>query len=95
MRVSSLALAVALVCATPSYGADVKTLLAVPRQRIETADYRASGHLIRVDANGNRLSFPITIKAHWFPGALSLKGEHGLISKQPRPYTHPAGDAAQ
>ena len=52
MRVSSLALAVALVCATPSYGADVKTLLAVPRQRIETADYRASGHLVRVDANG-------------------------------------------
>ena len=81
MRVSSLALAVALVCATPSYGADVKTLLAVPRQRIETADYRASGHLIRVDANGNRLSFPITIKAHWFPGALRVLLEIGSVSK--------------
>jgi hypothetical protein len=81
MRVHFLALAVALLCATPSHATDVKTLLAAPRQRIETADYRASGHLIRVDANGNRLSFPITIKAHWFPGVLRVLLEFGSVSK--------------
>ena len=81
MRVSSLTLAVALFFVTPSHAADVKTLLAAPRQRIETADYRASGHLIRVDANGNRLSFPITIKAHWFTGVLRVYIEFGTGSK--------------
>jgi hypothetical protein len=46
--------------------------LAVPRARIESADYRASGHLVRVDANGARISSPIEIKAHWFPGVLRV-----------------------
>jgi hypothetical protein len=81
MRVSSFALAAALLCAAPSHAADVKTVLATPRQRIETADYRASGHLVRVDANGNRFSFPITIKAHWFPGVLRVLLEFGSTSK--------------
>jgi hypothetical protein len=61
--------------------ADAHTVLAAPRQRIETADYRASGHLVRVDANGNRISFPITIKAHWFPGVLRVLLEFGSASK--------------
>ena len=81
MRVSSIAVAVALLCATPSYGADVKTMLAAPRQRIETADYRAIGHLVRVQANGIRISYPITIKAHWFPGVLRVLLEFGSASK--------------
>jgi hypothetical protein len=81
MRVHFLALAVALVCATPCRAADVKMLLAAQRQRIETADYRASGHLIRVDANGNRISYPIAIKAHWFPGVLRVYLELGTGSK--------------
>jgi len=81
MRISSVAMAVALFFVTPSHAADVKTLLAAPRQRIETADYRASGHLIRVDANSYRLSFPITIKAHWFPGVLRVYMELGTGSK--------------
>lgn len=82
MRVSSLALAVALFFVTPSHAADVKTLLAVPRQRIESADYRAGGHLIRVNANGYRLSFPITIKAHWFSGVLRVYIELGTGSRK-------------
>jgi hypothetical protein len=45
-------------------------VLATPRQRVETADFRASGHLVRVDASGARTSYGITIKAHWFPGVL-------------------------
>ena len=51
---------------------DVHSVIAVARQRIQAADLRASGHLVRVDASGNRISFPITIKAHWFPGVLRV-----------------------
>lgn len=81
MRVASITLAVALFFLTSSHAADVKTLVAAQRQRIETADYRANGHLIRVDANGNRLSFPMSIKAHWFPGVLRVLLELGAVSK--------------
>jgi hypothetical protein len=81
MRVSSIAVAVALLCATPSHATDVKTVLAAPRQRIEMADYRAIGHLVRVQANGIRISYPITIKAHWFPGVLRVYMELGTGSK--------------
>jgi hypothetical protein len=81
MKVSSLALAVALLCAAPSYATDVNAVLAAPRQRVETADYRVSGHLVRVDANGNRISFPITIKARWFSGVLRVYIELGSGSK--------------
>jgi hypothetical protein len=59
----------------------VKTVLAAPRSRIESADYRASGHLVHVQANGIRISFPITIKAHWFPGVLRVLLELGTASK--------------
>jgi hypothetical protein len=50
--------------------ADVRAVLAVARQRIETADFRATGHLVQVDASGNRISNALSIKAHWFPGVL-------------------------
>jgi len=62
----------AILLPIAAHAADVKTALAAPRARIESADYRASGHLIRVQANGIRTSFPITIKAHWFPGVLRV-----------------------
>ena len=57
------------------------TALAASRQRLQTADYRASGHLVRVQANGVRISYPITIKAHWFPGVLRVLLEIGTASK--------------
>jgi hypothetical protein len=60
---------------------DAHTVLAAQRQRIQTADYRASGHLIWVQANGIRISYPITIKAHWFPGVLRVMLEIGTGSK--------------
>jgi len=81
MRVASLALAAAMLWAIPSHATDVKTALAAQRQRIETADYRASGHLVRVDASGARTSDPITIKAHWFPGVLRVYMELGAATK--------------
>jgi hypothetical protein len=78
LRAAAMAMLLPVVCVQ---AADVHTLLAVPRQRIETADYRVTGHLVRVDANGNRISFPITIKARWFPGVLRVLVEVGPAGK--------------
>jgi len=62
-----------LLCAMPAVAAsDVAAVLKAPQERIETADFRASGHLVRVDADGKRTSDAITIKAHWFPGVLRV-----------------------
>jgi hypothetical protein len=52
--------------------ADVHSVIAVARQRIQTADLRASGHLVRVDASGMRTSYGISLRAHWFPGVLRV-----------------------
>ena len=70
MRLTSVATAAALLIAATAHAADARAVIAVLRQRIETADYRASGRLVRVDASGNRIDNSITIKAHWFPGVL-------------------------
>jgi len=75
MRVLQAALAAAMLLPISTQAAAAPKALAAQRQRIESADYRVSGHMVRVDANGNRLSFPITIKAHWFPGVLRVKME--------------------
>ena len=81
MRVLSLAMAAAILMPITIHAADVNTALAAPRQRLQSADYRASGHLIHVQANGVRISFPITIKAHWFPGVLRVLLDLGAASK--------------
>jgi hypothetical protein len=54
--------------ATPA----VATVLKAPRDRAQTADFRASGRLVRVDADGTRSSSGITVKAHWFSGVLRV-----------------------
>lgn len=67
--------ATAKTTATPGVTAkvpDARALIAVARQRIETADLRASGHLVRVDASGTRTSYGYSLKAHWFPGVLRI-----------------------
>ena len=89
MRVLSLAMAAAILMPITIHAADVNTALAAPRQRLQSADYRASGHLIHVQANGVRISFPITIKAHWFPGVLREFVEMGTAPKTPG--NEPAG----
>ncbi len=81
MRHLRVALAVALLWAFPANATDASTVLAVPRQRVQSADFRATGQLVRVDPNGSRISFPITIKAHWFPGVLRVLVEIGSLSK--------------
>jgi hypothetical protein len=79
MRFSLPGLTLALLTAIPAHDAglqanstDPEALLAGPRQAVQQADYRASGHLVRVDAGGKRTSDDISIKAHWFPGVLRI-----------------------
>jgi hypothetical protein len=68
----TLALLTAIPAHAQSHSGTPQALLAGPVQAIEKADYRASGHLVRVDAAGKRTSEDITIKAHWFPGVLRI-----------------------
>jgi hypothetical protein len=73
MRAAALVLALALLPgAIPAGAVDVRSVLAGPKERIESADYRISGHLVRVDASGARTSLGITINARWFEGVLRV-----------------------
>ncbi len=72
-----LALLLMPVAAPAAPDSDARKLLAASRQRIESADYRVSGRLVKINANGNRISFPISIKEHWFPGVLRILLEVG------------------
>src|SRR5580698_4100193 len=56
--------------------ANVNDLFAIERKQIETADFRVTGHLVAIDATGARVTYPLTIKTHWFHGDLR---EHILI----------------
>jgi len=69
MMVSAAALAVPLAYSQTS-AADA--ILKPVRQRIETSDFRATGRLIHVAANGDRVSYHISIKGHWFPDGLRV-----------------------
>jgi hypothetical protein len=85
MRLASILPKAALLIATVAHAADVQAVLVPLRNRIEASDYRATGQLVRVDANGNRVSFTVAIKGLWFSGAL-----HTLIELVP-----PAGMKAR
>jgi Outer membrane lipoprotein-sorting protein len=69
---SAIVLLSALFLAAPAHAADLHAILAIPRQRVETADFRVSGHLVRVAPDGTRTSDGISIRAHWFPGVLRV-----------------------
>ena len=92
MKIPLAVLAAALLMAISAHATDVHEVLAGPRQRMESADYRATGRLVRVDAAGARTSYGITIKARWFPGVLRVLCEvsspanarvHLLLEMQP------------
>jgi Outer membrane lipoprotein-sorting protein len=72
MKLIVSALALTLLSALPADAADPQTMLAGPRQAVHEADYRASGHLVRVDPSGKRISDDISIRAHWFAGVLRI-----------------------
>jgi hypothetical protein len=78
LRAACLVTLTPLLCAQT---VNLNDLLATMRKRIETADFRATGHMVRVEPSGARLSYPITIKAHWFPGVLREFVEMGAASK--------------
>jgi hypothetical protein len=72
----SIVLLVVLSVAHPSpvFGAnpDLETVLNASRQRIETMDYRVSGRITKVGADGTRTNYKFVAKAHWFPDGLRL-----------------------
>jgi hypothetical protein len=51
---------------------DLETVLTASRGRIEKLDYRMTGRLTRVEANGTRTNYKFAGKAHWFPDGLRL-----------------------
>jgi hypothetical protein len=75
MSPAGLLVAAILPLALPAHAANAPAVLATPRQMVESADYRVTGHLVRVEANGARTSFAIALKAHWFPGVLRVQLE--------------------
>jgi hypothetical protein len=77
MRAICMAAMLPVFCAQ---AADVHELVTNARQRIEKADLRASGHLVWVKAGGERTSFPISFKAHWFPNVLRVLVDIGQPS---------------
>jgi hypothetical protein len=84
MRIAHIILTAVLLSTSAVHAADAPKALTAQRQRIESADYRASGQLVYVHAKGKGFSYysyPITIKAHWFPGVLRVLVEIGTVSK--------------
>jgi hypothetical protein len=51
---------------------DLETVLTGSRQRIEKLDYRVTGRLTRVEADGKRTNHKFAAKAHWFPDGLRV-----------------------
>lgn len=78
MKLPLAAFIATLACATPGYmvqahAADSAAVVTASKERVQSADFRATGHLVRVDASGARTSDGITVKAHWFPGVLRVR----------------------
>src|SRR5277367_2085946 len=73
---ASLALLVllSLSLSTRAFAAasDLNTVLTGSRQRIENLDYRATGRLTQIGADGKRTNYKMVAKAHWFPDGLRM-----------------------
>ena len=82
MRVAVCAMLIS-VLATAAAGQSGNAVLTAARQAAEKADFRATGHLVRVDPGGARTSYPIAVKAHWFPGVLRIMLEVSQPSGSP------------
>ena len=72
MRLETVVASGMFLLATTANAADTRAVVASVRQRIETTDSRATGHLVQVDATGRRINNAFTLKAHWFPGVLRV-----------------------
>ena len=81
LRAALLAALAPALCAQTGHGSiSAGELLATQRKQIESADFRATGHLVWVQSNGVRTTVPITIKARWSSGLLRLLLEVGAVS---------------
>jgi hypothetical protein len=72
MKLLAAVLLAVLSFPIPARAADANATLDAARLAAKTADFRATGHLVRVDPSGTRTSYPITVKARWFPGVLRI-----------------------
>jgi hypothetical protein len=51
---------------------DLETLLTASRRRIQNLDYRVTGRITQVGADGKQTSYKFVGKAHWFPDGLHV-----------------------
>lgn len=72
MRLASVVPVLALSFAAMAHATDVQAVLTAVRHRIETSDYRATGRLVRVEPNGDRVNYTVALKGLWFAGALHM-----------------------
>ncbi len=72
MKTAALALTASMLLPISAQAVETHGALAAERQRVESADYRMIGHLVRVDGTGARTSYGVNIRAHWFPGVLKI-----------------------
>ena len=72
MTLNAFVLAASMLLPMTALASDAPASLVLARKQVETADYRMTGHLVRVDEKGTRTSYSINIKAHWFPGILRV-----------------------
>lgn len=78
MRWASALSSSVLLAACAAHATGVPPVLASLRSHIEASDYRATGQLIRIDADGNRIISAISVEGLWFHGAM-----HTLIHIAP------------
>lgn len=70
MRLACVLPIALLSIAATAHAAGAQAALAPLRSHIEASDYRGTGQLVRVDANGDRISYQISVQGLWFDGAL-------------------------
>ena len=92
MRAAPLSLTLALLAAPAARAAALPASLVAARRQVDSADYRMTGRLVRVQADGSRTSENLRIKARWFPGVLRVllevtsppqAREHVLLEMRP------------
>ena len=73
---TSIALLVLLSVSLPTRAfaaaPNLDSVLTGSRQRIQKLDYRATGRLTQVGADGKRTNYKMAAKAHWFPDGLRM-----------------------
>jgi len=70
MRLASVLPLATLMIAATAHAADVDAVLTQLRNHMEASDYRGTGQLVRVNADGNRVSYALSVKGLWFAGAM-------------------------